>query len=1394
MRLKIIISVILFFVTQQYLHAQKNIYQFSNLDITNGLSNNQINCIYKDANGFMWFGTTSGLNRYDGYNFKIFKHEAGGVNSLIENNVVHINEGPDNNMWIYTHSGISIYNSNTEAFSNDIAHELLRYNVLTNQLASIKKDKEGNFWFLTNNQGVYCYHPANKTTDSYSTSGTAFNTKAILHSNDVTDIVDGQNNTKWFIYNDGVIDELDMRTNSILLRTFSLYKANNSKPENYSAMLGSDHNLWIYSTGSFMGVYCFNTLTNMLMHFGKDTPTISLNSNVINTIVQANDNNIWIGTDHGGINIIDAQTHKVSYLLNSDDDIKSLRGNSVILYKDNAGIIWAGTFKQGISYFHNGIIQFSIIRHYSSNIASLPYDDVDCFVEDINGNLWIGTNGGGLIFYNKTTKKYTQFKHDPSNPKSLSNDVVISLCIDHENKLWVGTYFGGIDRLEGNNFVNYRHKDNIKGSISDDRVYSIIEDSSLKLWVGTFAGGLNIYDRKTDSFIHPHYPMSSDYTAIIYEDKQKNIWIGRDKGIDVIEKNTGSVKHYYNQPKNPNSLVANDVNRIIQDKKGLFWIGTKEGLSILNSKTEKFINIDEEKGLPNSNISNILEDKNGLIWISTANGIASIRLIKAGNTYKYQIHKYDEFDGLQGREYNLNAALKTKNGDMIFGGAHGFNIFNPESIHTFIQKPKLIFTDFQLFNKSVKVGDASEGRVLLTKSITETNSVVLNHNQNVFSIEFAACDYFNPGKITYQYKLEGFDQGWLISQKDSRKATYTNLDANDYIFKVRASNTNDPGNVTETTLNIKILPPFWKSSVAYALYMVMVISLLFYIRHRGILQIKRQFELKQDKIEAERKVAKEREEARRMHELDLIKIKFFTNVSHEFRTPLSLIISPIDNLIKNNEKPEQEQQLLLIKRNGRRLLNLVNQLLDFRKMEFKELKLNLAKSDIIQFIRDVCSSFTDMANQNHIGYLFDSEVDTLITKFDHDKIERVLFNLLSNSFKFTSAGEHISVFISLSRDEDVLDDQQILEIKIMDTGIGISKEKQEKIFERFFQDNLPEGLLNQGSGIGLSITREFIKMHNGDINVESEPGDGSCFTIRLPIGIECDKVVSVPDQNKQVNNLSKNGEHVLDSGKKPVVLLIEDNDDLRFYLKDNLKHSFHIIEAVNGKDGWQKTLALHPHLIVSDVSMPEMNGLDLCKKIRQDNRTAHIPIILLTALIREEDQLAGTANGANDYITKPFNFEILLSKINGLLLMQQTLKKTYQKQVDIQAENISIVSEDEKFLKNTLSCIEKNITNPNFSVEELSRQMSLSRVSLYKRLLALTGKSPVDCIRTIRLKRAVQLLEKSRLSIANVAYEVGFNNPTYFSKVFKEEYGTLPSEYVNELRKKEKESLQTLSF
>lgn len=524
-----------------------------------------------------------------------------------------------------------------------------------------------------------------------------------------------------------------------------------------------------------------------------------------------------------------------------------------------------------------------------------------------------------------------------------------------------------------------------------------------------------------------------------------------------------------------------------------------------------------------------------------------------------------------------------------------------------------------------------------------------------------------------------------------------------------------------------------------------------------------------------------------MHELDMMKIRFFTNVSHEFRTPISLILTPLDKFIRNTADVSLKAQYQLMQRNAKRLLNMVNQLLDFRKLEVQELRLHRNNGDLISFIKELFYSFTDIAENKKIQFSFTSFPNSLYTTFDYDKIERILFNLLSNAFRFTPEDGRVTVSVTVT--ENGPDStHKIVRIAVSDTGIGIEKDKQERIFERFFQNELPDSILNKGSGIGLAIAKEFAKMHGGNITVESDPGKGSCFTVTLPvIEIEPDTalvaaeiaiseplsddqaVITYAEQAPVVHPKEK-------ASKKPVLLLIEDNEDFRFYLKDNLREFFCIEEAGNGKEGWQKTLSTHPELIVCDVSMPEMNGIDLCRKIKSDKRTAFIPVILLTALTGEDQQLKGLETGASDYMTKPFNFEILLSKIRNLLAQQQNFKKTYQKQVQVNPAEVSFESPDERFIRDALEAVEKNMGNDRFSVEDLSHELHLSRVALYKKILALTGKTPIEFIRSIRLKRAAQLLNQTGLTIAEVAYQVGFNNPKYFTRYFKEEFGMLPSE------------------
>jgi signal transduction histidine kinase/ligand-binding sensor domain-containing protein/DNA-binding response OmpR family regulator len=1397
MRFKLILFWVLISGCYYSSFAQNNKYQFSHLDISDGLSHNQVNCIYKDSKGFMWFGTMSGLNRYDGYSFKIFKHDVNNKNALNDDYIENIFEGPAQNLWIKTRNGFCVYNPSTEQFNNDTSSFLTALKLPGQNISQIKKDSKGDFWFVYPNSGLYKYSPVRKQTDHYAHNA---GLHPSLNSNSVADLAEDTKGNMWLVYSNGIIEMLDNRGSKITYHTDILSKANNSKAMLYSITIDGDNDLWFYTSGVDIGVYYLNPVTNALKHIDKESAGSRLNANIINSIVQADDGIVWIATDHGGINLVDKKNFKVTYLLNLEDDTKSLRQNSVLLYKDNSGIMWAGTFKEGISYYHKNIIRFPLYRHFASDANSLSFEDVDKFAEDKQGNLWIGTNGGGLIYFNRKTGKYTQYKYNPQNTNSLSNDIIVSLCIDHDQKLWIGTYFGGLDCFDGKTFTHYRHNDNIATSVADDRIWSIMEDSSHRLWVGTFAGGLDVFDRAKKIFYHPFKSteIRSPYVSSIFEDRDSNIWVGGYAGVDVIMKKNNCIIHYShdNNLRDSLTLVGNNVNSITQDSRGLMWIATRDGLSILNLKTNKFTSIVKKNGLPDNSILNILEDNNGVMWLSTSGGLCRVALTIAGKGYHFQFKNFDEVDGLQAREFNVNAALKTSKGELIFGGGHGFNIFDPSSIQSDYTKPELTFTDFELFNKSVTVNEEVNGHVILSKSISANPAIILHHSDNVFTIEFAALNYFNPNKIKYQYMLEGFDKGWLTANSTTRKATYTNLDAGDYIFKVRASNADDVWNTDNISLKIKVKPPFWKTPLAYVIYGLLVAIVLLQIRHKGIQKIKREFAVEQEKREVQLIIEQERQEIERMHEIDKLKTKFLTNVSHEFRTPLSLIMAPVDKMLYQTGDADQKQQLNMIRKNARRLLNLVNQLLDFRKMEVQELKLHARPGDMVMFVKEIALSFSDIADGKGIGFAFDTEIEALNTSFDHDKIERILFNLLSNAFKFTPAGGHVGVLMSLVAEKSA-PNVELVEIKIIDTGIGIPKDKQERIFDRFFQNNIPGSMLNQGSGIGLAITKEFVNMHQGEIFVESKPEQGSCFIVRLPMLIATGLQTDLPlddDQSAELLNPEDalSAEELSKSNKKQTVLLVEDNDDFRFYLKDNLKGLFHIIEASNGKEGWQKALALHPDIMVSDISMPEMNGKDLCRKIKNDSRTSHIPVILLTALIGEEEELKSLEIGANDYMTKPFNFEILISKIKNLLRLQATFKKTYTRQLNFQSNEPAIASGDERFVKEVVDYIGLNMLNPSLSVNDLSRHMGMNRNTLYKKLLMITGKSPVEYIRLLRLRKAAHLLANSQMNIAEVSYEVGFNTPQYFSKSFKEEFNMLPSEFVQQKRKQHQEKVDIL--
>lgn len=1344
--------------------AQTAPYNFSKLDIYSGLSHNQVTAILKDTDGYLWFGTVSGLNRYDGYTCKVLRSRQNDSTSLADNYVLSLYELPEEKMWVATKGGPSVYDSRTERFTTNDNAYLKSLGLPAGAMHNITKGHNGRYWFLYENGDLFLY--AGKHAKKITTTATD---KIIA----VGETTAGK---LWQLQQNGVLQEYDIPAGKTVSASTALQQlAKGYYPTNL--FVDSDNDLWLWSFA--YGAYLFHPADNSVRPFNESSAPSRLPSSLVSQIVQDNNGLIWIATDHGGIALIDKKKNfHITYLLNDPKNPQSLSQNSInALYKDDNGILWAGTYKQGVNYLNGNILQFPHYHRQEADAQSLPYDDVNRFVEDKQGNLWIGTNGGGLLYFDRKNNTFRQYRHDPGNPNSISNNVIVSLWLDHQNVLWIGTYFGGLNSFDGKKFTRYRHSEQDTSSLADDKVWEVYEDKDHRLWVGTWGAGLDLLDRKTGRFTHFYREktgnQSSNYIAALMEDQKGNLWTGTTYGIMVFSRDRKRITTYQHTTAKK-SLSSNNVTCFLEDSKGRIWVGTHEGLNLFNEQTGNFESFTMADGLPDNIILNILEDNSQRLWLSTPSGLCSAMPQQKNNGLTLSVAGYDESNNLQNREFNDNAALKTSSGELIFGGPSGFNIINSHLTAKTVNHSKLIFTGLQILNTNIRPGETLNGRVVLEQSLSKLKSIDLKYRENVFSIEFASLDYGHKAHYRYAYTLEGFNTDWLYADGGQRKATYTNLDPGHYTFKVKALNS-DGSWSDPISLKIHVEPPFWRTPFAFAIYLLTAAGLFLLARRITL-----------DRIHMRYEVEQQRREAERAHAIEQVKTKFFTNVSHELRTPLSLIISPLDTIIKNTDNEAQQKQLGLVLRNAKRLLNLVNQLLDFRKMEVQAIRLHLAMGDIVQFIRDISRSFTDIAEKKMITFHFSSAVDSLEIYFDKDKIEKILFNLLSNAFKYTP--DNGTVTLRLSTDPPSGNDEDgTLIIEVRDSGIGIPENQQQKIFERFFQTDVPSDMANQGTGIGLAITKEFVKLHQGVITVKSTPGLGTCFTVRIPA-----KTIYAPAIRSTTPLLTEEdatqmlSEETRKNGKQKTILVVEDNEDLRFYLKDNLRGQYHIEEATNGKEGWEKVKSCNPDLVVSDIMMPLSDGIDLVKNIRTETGTAHIPVILLTAVGDEARQLQAFAAGANDYITKPFTFEILDSRIKNLLAQQKLLQKRFQKQIEVNPAEVTVTSVDETFLQNALDVIEKEMDNPDFSVEDFSAAMHMNRVTLYRKILALTGKSPLEFIRSIRLKRAAQLLEKSGMTVAEIAYNVGFNNPKQFSKFFKEEFKVLPSQYAR--HKKETDS------
>jgi signal transduction histidine kinase/ligand-binding sensor domain-containing protein/DNA-binding response OmpR family regulator len=1356
--------------------AQEEI-NFTALTTKNGLSSNTINTILKDRFGLMWFGTDDGLDRFDGTNFTVYRHNPANPSSLQSNEILSLHEDKGGNLWIGTSGGsLSLYDRKQDAFIN-FSSGTGTNAISNNVINSISSDYLGKIW-LAHYDGVNILDPATKAVSKIPLASGSFTAKPCLF------LFEDSKHYMWIGTNQGVF-RFDPKNKSIIQ-----FQHNNqdpfSLPDNNITTIAEDRkgNLWI---GTQNGLSQLKQGSNNFINYTQNNASgKALSNNAITSIDFDGDNNLWIGTG-GGLNILDTRTGAITKYGLDYRNIYSLTSPSIrCVYIDNQGIYWLGTLGGGVNRYDKNLNVFNQVRSNAFDDQGLKASFVTSFAEDRTGQVFVGTEGGGLSLFNPATRLFRHFDIRSGRKGAENYLTVLALKMSRKNQLMIGTYSEGLfimDPASG----GYRQliKNDNKHALNSNDIFCIEEDSKGNIWLGTNGQGINVLNPKNEVIArytpNPRYPNDiklpvNAYIRDIEEDREGIIWIATyGGGIARFQPSTLNFTVYNTS----NSKLPNDkVLSILEDSRGNIWAGTfGGGLALLDKRTNQFSVFSEKDGLPNNTVYQIVEDQRGLIWISTNKAISSIDL----NTRK--INNYDYHNGVQNNNFIPGSGMRSSKGEIFFGSFEGFNYFHPAYLKKNNTPPAVLITDLRIANHSVTPSEDGP----IKEHISIARKISLAYKQS-FALSFVGLNYTSPGQNQYAYKLEGFDKDWNYVG-NVNTVSYTNLDPGEYVFHVKASNNDGVWNNEGASIKIIVRPPVWRTYYAYILYILLATGVVFYFRYRGIAKLKRKFALEQIRNQAEQ----QRKEAERIHELDMLKLKFLTNLSHEFRTPISLILGPAENLLSQPKNKDAFSQLQMIKRNVKRLLNLVNQLLDFRKMEEHELKLQVSEGELVSFIKDVCDSFKDLSEKKKIDLAFESNIDQLYTAFDRDKIERILFNILSNAFKFTLEGGKIT--LGLEKTEDGTDSSKVwVSMKITDTGIGIPADKKEKIFERFFQNSGPASILNQGSGIGLSITKEFVKMHGGTIDVESEIEKGTTFKINLPFtplaspqnnnyipaqektdkGPEFSEAETAEDLNP-VNSLTE----------MPPILLVEDNEDFRFYLKDNLRLHYKVFEASDGKEGWQKTLAHHPQLIVSDINMPNMDGIELTKKIKSDKRTSHVPIILLTALTGEEDQLKGLGTGANDYITKPFNFEVLNAKINNLLILNSTLKNVYSKQIKVLTPEVNIESDDEKLLTTITAYLEENLTNPNLSVEELSRQVGMSRSSLYNKVLEVTGLTPVEFIRSYKLDKAAVLLEKTDMNIAQVAYSVGFSTPNYFAKSFKTKFNMLPSEYVNKMRKGE---------
>nr|WP_294941768.1 two-component regulator propeller domain-containing protein [uncultured Mucilaginibacter sp.] len=1349
-----------------------------------GLSFGIVNSITQDKSGFMWFATSDGLNRFDGSVFKVYKtnkDDSAGLSSNFVQKVFSDNVG---NVWVSSRDGLSKLDTRTEKFTH---YNLRNHNVVKNDVDNIAQAGGGNLWIASYGSGFSYFKTRSGDYISYDTTNLPQ-----LTSDRIVAILEDSKGLLWLGTQDGGINVFHQK-NGKLIGKASNFLAVGNKPIGRVNEIFEDHlhNIWIATSS---GLLYYDRGSGNFTQF--QTRQKEIKSNTYIALNEDKENNLLIGLQDGGLYKLPLKAFtatdadfKLTPVV-GDDGYNMTQRSVQNIYLDRHQNIWVGTYGEGVYMVSSISEKFTRVQKIHEDASGKSLVRFYGMCQDNSGLLWFGTDGDG-IYKTRPDGSIVKRYYADGRPGSLTDNAILSGYNDKEGNLWFGTYAKGLFKYNAgtDSFINYSHKANDAKTLGANDVRVIYQDREKNLWVGSNGGGLSLFNSATGTFTNytpANSKLSSYDVRAITEDEHGNLLVGTYGGsLDILDIKTKKFRGYFTVAEEKRFLPGLVIFALYLSPDKL-WVGTEgDGLLVYDIRKHTFQYFNEKNKLANNTVYAIQQAADQSVWISTNKGLSNI------NADKNYVKNFDQSNGLQAGQFNVGSVIyDRRNSTMYFGGAEGLNIFNTEAVNKSYFKPKVVLTNLQIFGNQQDEHDQQANGIALSRAINENRQLVLQPDQSVFSIQYTSLNYAYPQKGEFAYKLEGLDKTWnFVGNQHS--AVYRYLPPGNYTFKVKGSNQDGVWFNDYATLQIKILPPWYKTWWAYLSYALAIGLVIYYYLQYRANQANLKYEIKLAQLSAEKD-----------KELNERKLSFFTNISHEFRTPLTLIINPIKELLYH-EREVDTSSLNIVYRNAKRLLSLVDQLLLFRKADSDAGTLTIYRLNIVELCKEVFLCFTHQAKAKGLNFEFICADQHIELFADREKIEIALFNLLSNAMKFTPAGG--SVTVVLAEEEDRVN------IEVIDTGFGINKETEEKLYSKFYQQESGKGPSVGGFGIGLFLVKKFIEGHSGTIRHENNNGGGTKFTISLMKGrdhlnnqliyqdsettsVLLQELVAtemVESAAEESNLLTEDPEA---TSEMKSILVIDDNDDIREYLKLLFKNDYKVHSAINGKEGLSIIKDVLPDIVISDVMMDQMTGIELCTAIREDIGISHIPVILLTSSASPEIKLKGIEGGADDYISKPFDKELLKARVAGILRNKNNLQKYFYNEITLNATNQKIPAEYKTFLDNCIKVVEKHLMDPDFNIQTLAGELGISHSSLYKKIKFISGQSANGFIRFIRLRKAAEILINSRHNVFETSFLVGINDIKYFREQFKKVFGINPSQYMKKYRKNLAEDMVANEF